>query len=50
MILILLAVLFVGMWLLGVLTTFTLGGFIHVLLLLAFASLIIRLLQGRHAT
>ena len=47
MILILLAVLFAGMWLLGVLTTFTLGGFVHVLLLLAFASLIVRLLQGR---
>jgi len=50
MIWILLAVLFAGMWLLGVLTTFTLGGFLHVLLLLAFASLILRLLHGRRMT
>jgi hypothetical protein len=51
MILILLAVLFAGLWLLGVLTTFTLGGFIHVLLLLALASLIIKLLRpARHLT
>ena len=50
MILILLAILFAGMWLLGVLATFTLGGFIHILLLLAFASLILKLLSGRHAT
>lgn len=49
MILILLAILFAGMWLLGVMATFTLGGFIHILLLLALASLILKLLNGRHA-
>jgi hypothetical protein len=50
MTLILLAILFAGLWLLGVLATFTLGGFIHVLLLLAFARLIMKLLGGRQAT
>ena len=50
MILVLLAILFAGMWLLGVLTTVTLGGFVHLLLLLAFASLILKLLSDRHAT
>jgi len=39
-------VLFV-MWLLGVATSYTLGGFIHILLILAIASVLIRVIQGR---
>jgi len=39
-------VLFV-MWLLGVATSYTLGGFIHILLILAIASVLIRIIQGR---
>jgi hypothetical protein len=35
------------MWLLGVATSYTLGGFIHILLLLAIASVLIRIIQGR---
>ena len=35
------------LWLLGVVTSYTLGGFIHILLLLAIASVLIRLIQGR---
>ena len=35
------------MWLLGVTTSYTLGGFIHILLLLAIASVLIRIIQGR---
>jgi hypothetical protein len=35
------------MWLLGMATSTTLGGFIHILLLLAIASMLIRLVQGR---
>ena len=35
------------MWLLGVVTSYTLGGFIHILLLLAIASVLIRVIQGR---
>jgi Family of unknown function (DUF5670) len=39
-------VLFV-LWLLGVATSYTLGGFIHILLILAIATVLIRVIQGR---
>lgn len=35
------------LWLLGMVTSTTLGGFIHLLLLLALASLLIQVIQGR---
>jgi hypothetical protein len=35
------------MWLLGMVTSYTLYGFIHVLLLIAVAVLLIRVIQGR---
>jgi len=35
------------LWLLGVVTSYTMGGFIHILLVLAVITLVIRLLQGR---
>jgi hypothetical protein len=35
------------LWLLGLVTSYTLGGFIHILLLLAIVVLVIRLVQGR---
>jgi len=35
------------MWLLGMATSYTLGGFIHILLILAIASVLIRIIQGR---
>jgi hypothetical protein len=35
------------LWLLGVVTSYTLGGFIHILLIIAVVVLIIRLIQGR---
>jgi hypothetical protein len=41
------AVLLAVMWLLGVVSNYTLGGFIHLLLLLAVASVLIRVIQGR---
>jgi uncharacterized membrane protein YtjA (UPF0391 family) len=34
-------------WLLGLVTSYTLGGFIHVLLVIAVVILIINLIQGR---
>jgi len=40
-------VVLVVLWLLGVVTSYTLGGFIHVLLILAIGMLLIRLIQGR---
>jgi Family of unknown function (DUF5670) len=35
------------LWLLGLTTAYTLGGFIHILLVLAVVSLVIQLLSGR---
>ena len=34
-------------WLLGIVTSYTMGGFIHLLLVLAVVVLLIRVLQGR---
>jgi len=36
-------------WLLGLITAYTLGGFIHVLLAIAFIVVLIRIIQGRRA-
>jgi hypothetical protein len=41
------AVLLVVLWALGLVTSYTMGGFIHVLLILAVISVVIRLIQGR---
>jgi hypothetical protein len=41
------AVLLIIMWLLGMLSAYTLGGFIHILLLLAIVAVVIRLIRGR---
>jgi len=41
------AVLLVVLWGLGLVTSYTLGGFIHILLILAVVSVAIRLIQGR---
>ena len=35
------------LWLLGLVSSYTLGGFIHVLLILALAVLLINIIQGR---
>jgi hypothetical protein len=35
------------LWLLGFVTAYTLGGFIHLLLVIAVVVLVIRLMQGR---
>jgi len=40
-------VLLVVMWLLGMVSSYTLGGFIHLLLVLAIAVMLIRIIQGR---
>jgi hypothetical protein len=37
------------MWLLGLVTSYTLGGFIHILLVVALAVLLIQLITGRRA-
>jgi hypothetical protein len=37
------------LWLLGLVASYTLGGFIHLLLVIAVIVLVIQLLQGRRA-
>jgi hypothetical protein len=36
-------------WLLGVVSSYTMGGFIHLLLILAIAVVLINVIQGRRA-
>lgn len=43
----LIAVLLIVMWLLGMISSYTLGGFIHILLVIAVIMLLVRLIQGR---
>jgi hypothetical protein len=40
-------VLLLLLWLLGIVTSYTLGGFIHILLVVAVAVVLIRVIQGR---
>jgi hypothetical protein len=40
-------VILVVLWLLGIVTSYTMGGFIHLLLVLAVMVLLLRVLQGR---
>jgi hypothetical protein len=35
------------LWLLGLVTSYTLGGFIHILLVLAIIVILVRVIQGR---
>jgi len=41
------AVLLVILWLLGMITAYTLGGFIHILLVIAIIVMLVRVIQGR---
>ena len=36
------------LWLLGVVTSYTLGGFIHILLVIAVVMVLLRVIQGRN--
>ena len=38
------------LWLLGLVSSYTLGGFIHILLVLAIVVLVVNLLSGRSTT
>ena len=42
------AVILLVMWLLGMVTAYTLGGFIHLLLVLVIITVLIRIIQGRN--
>jgi hypothetical protein len=45
-----LAVLLVVLWALGLVTSYTMGGFIHILIVLAVVVVVIRVIQGRRIT
>jgi hypothetical protein len=44
-----LAIIFLVLWLLGIITSFTAHGLIHILLVVALVVVIIQLLQGRNS-
>lgn len=41
------AVVLVVLWLLGLVTSNTMGGFIHILLVIAIVTILVRVIQGR---
>ena len=41
------AVILIILWALGLVSSFTMGGFIHILLILAIVVILVRLIQGR---
>lgn len=43
------AIVLLVLWLLGLVTSYTMGGFIHLLIVLAVVVVLVRLLQGRRA-
>jgi hypothetical protein len=45
----LIAIILIVMWLLGMVSSYTMGGFIHVLLVIALVMLLVRAIQGRSA-
>ena len=42
-----LAVVLIILWLLGMITSYTLGGFIHILLVIAVVVILLRIISGR---
>ena len=44
------AVILVILWILGLVSSYTLGGFLHVLLVIAIVVIVLRLIQGRCVT
>lgn len=41
------AVILIVLWLLGLVSSYTMGGFIHILLVLAVVVILVRVIQGR---
>jgi hypothetical protein len=41
------AIILIVLWLLGLVSSYTMGGFIHVLLVVAIVVILVRLIQGR---
>jgi hypothetical protein len=43
------AVILIVLWLLGLVSSYTMGGLIHILLVLAIVVILVRVIQGRRA-
>jgi Family of unknown function (DUF5670) len=43
----LIAVVFILLWLLGMISSYTMGGFIHILLVVAIVVFLVRVIRGR---
>ncbi len=43
------AVILIVLWLLGLVTSYTMGGFIHILLVIAVVVILLNIIQGRRA-
>lgn len=41
------AVILVVLWLLGLVSSYTMGGFIHILLIIALVAILVNVIQGR---
>ncbi|MDA3908563.1 MAG: lmo0937 family membrane protein [Sulfurimonas sp.] len=41
------AIIFMVLWILGLVTSYTMGGFIHILLVIAIVTILIRVIKGR---
>jgi len=41
------AIILIVLWLLGLVSSYTMGGFIHILLVIAIVVILIRVIQGR---
>ena len=44
-----LAIILIILWLLGFITSYTFGGLLHLLLIIALVVIVVRLIQGRRA-
>ena len=42
------AIVLIILWLLGMVTSYTVGGFVHILLVLAIIAVLIQVIQGRN--
>lgn len=45
--LMLIAIILIVLWLLGIVTSYTIGGFIHILLVVAIIVILIRIIRGK---
>lgn len=43
------AVILIVLWLLGMVTSYTMGGFVHILLVIAIVVVLLRVISGRRA-